>query len=219
MLSPAASASHGPEIFSSQAQWAACWDLGAPQCVNGQCYTPIVIDTLGNGIKLTRAEEGVRFNIINNRSVRLAWITPDSDDAWLALDRNSNGSIDGGEELFGNSTPQPVPPTGVEKNGFRALAEYDKPARGGNGDGVINPSDAIFASLLLWQDTNHNGLSERGELHPLAEFGLTTLELTYKESKRVDEYGNQFRYRAKVKDEHGNQVGRWAWDVFLKMLP
>jgi len=203
----------------SQAQWAVCWDLGAPQCVNGQCYTPIVIDTLGNGIKLTRAEEGVRFNVINTRSVRLAWTTSDSDDAWLALDRNNNGAIDGGEELFGNSTPQPVPPTGVEKNGFRALAEYDKPASGGNGDGVISPSDAIFGSLLLWQDTNHNGLSESGELHPLAEFGLTTLELRYKESKRVDEYGNQFRYRAKVKDDHGNQVGRWAWDVFLKMLP
>ena len=203
----------------SQAQWSACWDLGAPQCVNGQCYTPIVIDTLGNGIKLTSAEEGVRFNIINNRSVRLAWTTPDSDDAWLALDRNGNGSIDGGEELFGNSTPQPVPPTGVEKNGFRALAEYDKSANGGNGDGVINLSDAIFTSLVLWQDTDHNGVSEPAELHPLADLGLTTLELRYKESKRVDEYGNQFRYRAKVRDVHGNQVGRWAWDVFLKMLP
>ena len=178
-----------------------------------------MLDTLGNGIKLSNAQDGVRFNVINNRSMRLAWTTPNSDDAWLTLDRNGNGSVDGGEELFGNATPQPVPPPGVEKNGYLALAEYDKSQNGGNGDGVISPSDAIFASLRLWQDTNHNGLSEPAELHTLSEFGLETLELDYRESKRVDEYGNKFRYRAKVKDGHGNQVGRWAWDVFLKMLP
>lgn len=214
-----ASCSHYCIGGCSQAQWAACWDVGAPQCVSGQCYTPIVIDTLGNGIKLSNAQDGVRFNVINNRSMRLAWTTPNSDDAWLTLDRNGNGSVDGGEELFGNATPQPVPPPGVEKNGYLALAEYDKSQNGGNGDGVISPSDAIFASLRLWQDTNHNGLSEPAELHTLSEFGLETLELDYRESKRVDEYGNKFRYRAKVKDGHGNQVGRWAWDVFLKMLP
>lgn len=61
--------------------------------------------------------------------------------------------------------------------------------------------------------------SESGELHRSGELGLTTIELTYKESRRIDRYGNEFRYRAKVKDGQGNQVGRWAWDVFLKMGP
>lgn len=41
------------------------------------------------------------------------------------------------------------------------------------------------------------------------------LELDYKESRRTDQHGNQFKYRAKVKDVRGAQMGRWAWDVFL----
>jgi hypothetical protein len=90
---------------------------------------------------------------------------------------------------------------------------------GGNADGLITQIDTVFSRLRLWRDANRNGIAENWELHTLPGLGIQTFELNYKESRRTDEYGNEFRYRAKVGNARGQQMGRWAWDVFLVRYP
>lgn len=186
-------------------------------CTCSGCATcggsPILLDVNGDGLALTNATNGVDFDLnVTGTPQRLSWTRENSDDAWLALDRNGNGTIDDGGELFGDFTQQPAVPA---KNGFLALAEFDKEVNGGNGDGIIDARDSIFASLRLWQDANHNGTSEPAELHGLDSLHVKALELDFKQAGRQDRYGNEFRYRAKVHDTRDGQIGRWAWDVFL----
>ena len=205
-----------------------CGNTGgcSPEECPGHCYdgictpTPVLVDVLGNGFNLTSLLNGVRFDLnVDGTAERLSWTSIGSDDAWLTLDRNNNGMVDNGLELFGEFTSQPNLPDGQLKNGFLALAEFDKGINGGNDDGLITSADAVFSSLRLWQDANHNAVSESSELKTLSDLALTTIELNFKLSKKTGEHGNQFRYRVKVKDEQGSSVGRWAWDVLLIAQP
>jgi hypothetical protein len=164
---------------------------------------------------LTSAAGGVKFDISGTgRPIQMGWTASGADNAFLALP-GADGLVHNGKQLFGNFTPQPPSTT---PNGFAALAVYDDPKNGGNGDGIIDSRDAIFASLRLWTDTNHDGISQPEELHTLPSSGVNSISLNYKESKKTDQYGNVFRYRARVNGNQSQDVGQTAYDVFFVVV-
>lgn len=181
------------------------------------CCSPIIIDVSGNGYHLTNVADGVVFDISGTgHPVQIAWTAPGSDNAFLALP-GSDGLVHSGKELFGNFTPQPP---SSDPNGFRALAVYDLPENGGNGDGVIDARDKIFSSLRLWIDANHDGISQPEELHTLPSMGVYSISLNYWLSRKSDQWGNLFRYRGDVNppDDTTNPadaIERVIYDVFL----
>jgi hypothetical protein len=168
----------------------------------------------GDGFELSSVEDGVWFDLVGDgRIQKWSWTAAGSDDGFLALDRNGNGTIDDGTELFGSVTPQPKAPS---PNGFLALAVYDKPENGGNDDGFIDAQDAIYPKLLIWVDKNHDGISQPDELHTLSELGIGRIDLQYQVKPKTDQYGNEFYLRGRVWDLKGFRGGRWAWDVYFR---
>lgn len=191
-------------------------------CVNGEeyvegdgCGSPIVVSARGNRLRLTSLWEGVHFDLDSDGIPELmAWTSPNEEDAFLVLDRNGDGMVDNGHELFGNFTPQPDSST---PNGFLALAVFDEPENGGNGDGLITAEDEIFAQLGFWIDRNHDGVSQPNELQAVSSTSAAAFNLRYRESRRTDGHGNSFRYTSTVEMEIGTDgpPRAYAVDVFF----
>jgi hypothetical protein len=195
-------------------------DCESDWCNGGRCGSddPIVVDLSGAGFVLTNAESGVKFDFFGTgKPMQMPWTAAGSSSGWLALDRKGDGRVDNGADLFSNVAPQPDSRARA-KLGFRALAAYDLPAKGGNGDGTIDQRDAIFAKLLVWVDKNHNGISEPGELLTMQQAGVQSISLQFELSSWTDAFGNQFRYRSKITFVGGARPGdRYIYDVMLGM--
>ena len=179
---------------------------------------PILIDLENDGIRLTGLADPVWFDIDADGGADLISWTERSEGI-LALDRNGNGTIDDGGELFGNAT---LLADGTRAmNGYLALAELDSGALGGNGDEFIDSADAVFGSLRMWTDLDHDGISQPEELQTLAETSIRRIELKYRRSHRTDRYGNEFRFlgRAWKAGDNGVLHPLLTWDVFFLVEP
>lgn len=155
-----------------------------------QPSSPLIIDMDGNGVKTISIDKQVFFDLDNNQFAEsTGWV--DQGDAILVWDRDGNGIINSGNELFGNHT---VLQNGQKAaNGFVALAELDI-----NKDKVFDSLDEAWRYLQLWFDYNQNGISEEGELIKLAESGIKNINLSYRNSNFTDENGNAHRQQSSV---------------------
>ncbi len=125
------------------------------------------------------ASHGVRFDLNGTgQAQRVGWAS--AGDGLLVLDRNHDGQINNGTELFGVATP--TADGSRAGNGYAALALIDS-----DHNGVLNATDARFKELQLWVDANSNGRTDAGELHALAEYGVVSLDLKSEAGSVVDQ--------------------------------
>ncbi|WP_370386138.1 hypothetical protein ABW387_17165 [Snodgrassella alvi] len=169
--------------------------------------SPIIIDMNGDGVKTIAQGKHTYFDHDGNGfAENTGWV--DSNDALLVLDRNQNGLIDDGKELFGSNT---LLSSGKKaQNGFEALAEFDE-----NRDGVIDAADSVWSRLQLWQDKNQNGLVDEGELLSLSNTQITAIGLNYLKGDKKDENGHEHRETSQVTWADGHQTD--ATDVWFKV--
>ncbi|MDI9238641.1 calcium-binding protein [Lysobacter sp. LF1] len=168
--------------------------------------SPIVIDLDGDGIETLALGASHFDHDGDGLSESTGWVK--SDDGLLAYDRNGDGHINNGSELFGSHS---VLSNGERAdNGFQALAEFDD-----NGDGLVNAQDSSYASLKVWRDLNGNGISDAGELQSLAEAGVASISTGYADSTHVDANGHQHRQVATVVLSNG--TASTAADVWFRV--
>ncbi|MGH8655473.1 MAG: calcium-binding protein [Gammaproteobacteria bacterium] len=167
---------------------------------------PLILDLDGDGIETTNVTNGVYFDHDGNGfEEQSAWV--ESDDGLLAWDRNGDGHINDGKELFGDQT---ILQDGTRAaNGFQAIAEWDD-----NADGKIDASDVIWANLKIWQDTDGDGYTLAGELKSLSDFAVQAINLGHTTTNTTEAQGNiQARLGSFTKtDGTAGQMGDYLLD-------
>lgn len=181
-----------------------------PEIPDENC--PVLLDLHQDGFHLSGPDPAVRFDIDADGTLdEIAWTQEGEDDAFLCWDRNHNGVIDDGRELFGYATPLVSGERAVI--GYRALAELDGTELGGNRNGRVDANDRAFPELCVWADSNRDGVSQPDEIRSLDDAGVVTLEYRYLGTRLRDRFGNLFRYVsvAEMRTESG---GLRLWPTY-----
>ncbi|MCB9568748.1 MAG: calcium-binding protein [Myxococcales bacterium] len=155
--------------------------------VEGECGTPLVV-VLDDEPLGYEPVSGADFDLTGRGDcLGTDWPTV----PWLALDRDGDGVISGGRELFGEGW---IMASGTDaSHGFEALIELDA-----DRDGMITAADPAFAELVLWSDLDGDRRGELRELTPIAEAGLFAIHLDFARKVECDERGNCAGERARV---------------------
>ncbi len=144
--------------------------LRAENAIQPRC-DPLIIDLDNNGFHFFSKTMGTYFDLdANGFAEKTGWVS--KQDAFLVLDRNKDGVINDGGELFGDHTL--LSSGKYAKTGFEALNEYDA-----NKDRIIDEQDEIFHNLRVWTDVNKDGISSEDELYTLSELGIISIGLSY----------------------------------------
>lgn len=138
--------------------------LAAPVEGDTQTFRPVALDLDGDGIETAGKDaSGVAFDVDDSGFLkRTGWLG--GDDAFLTLDRNYNGQVDSGREMFSNGT------VALGRRGLAAMAWVDA-----NYDGKLTEADPVWNELRVWRDANGNGAEDAGETKTLADLGITEL--------------------------------------------
>jgi len=173
------------------------------QKVESGITSPIVIDLDGDGIETSSlfAGHSVMFDIDGDgKKDQTGWLS--GRDAFLAVDKNGNGVIDGVGELFGGPN---------RGDGYAQLATFDS-----NGDGKVDSNDERYSELLVWQDKNIDGVTDATELRSASSVGLESVSVNYTSQEDVYNNGNLIG-EVSTAVINGEEVG--AADVYFRFKP
>jgi len=161
--------------------------------------SPIIFDLNGDGVTtVAKDSDIIRFDLDNNGfAERTGWVN--KYDGLLVRDLNGNGRIDNGGELFGNYTK--LANGQMAANGFEALNDLDD-----NQDGQITAADTAWKTLRIWQDTNQDAHSAKGELSTLDELGITSISTKYQNSTEIDTAGNAHKQISSARRSDGSSI-------------
>lgn len=157
--------------------------------------TPLLIDLDGDGITTLPIEHGIKFDYEGDSNpINTGWASKNS--GFLVIDKNNDGIVNSGQELFGDHTR--LPNGVIASDGVMALTALDS-----NYDGLIDDRDSVWSELKIWQDLNSNGISEGNELQSLIDIGLKNINLSFTKDSIIDEHGNIHEFNSTVVWEDG----------------